>query len=117
MNVHAYMWCCWLGVSSWPIVDSVRQPNRLLGPQVPEMVMGTLFNWGNRRAFRTCLLRETPNTHCTTTPTHTRTHARLTVERQTGKVTALNLATQCLQPHPWAAKDPESAGGDMRYDL
>ena len=54
----------WLGVSSWPIVDPFRQAYRLLGPQVPETVMGTLFNWGNRRAFRDLLIKRSPaNTH------------------------------------------------------
>lgn len=101
--------CSWLGVSAWPIVDSFRQANRLSGPRDPETVMGTLFNWGNRRAFRDLLIKRNPS------HSHTHTHPRLSMDRQTGKVTALPLATQCLRPHP-CIKDPESAGGDAVYD-
>lgn len=109
--VSACMACRWLGVSSCPIIDSFRQANRLLGPQVPEMVMGTLFNWGNRRAFRDLLIKRNPS-H--TAPPHTHTHwpQHRQTDRQSDSSASRHPSSLTTSLH----QDPESAGVDSVYD-
>lgn len=97
--------CVRLSVGVCRVVDRVCQPglqltlsDRLTGSRGP----GSQRRWWEHSLIGvigallgTCLLRETPHNHSLT-----HTHPRLSTGRQTSKVTALHLTTQCLPRFP-----------------
>lgn len=99
MWVHGYV---------WHIVDWVCQPallstlsDRLTGSWAPdpEIVMGTQFNWGNRRAFRDLLIKGNPS------------HRRAPQQRQTGKQSDSSASPSSVFAHIPASKTPNQRAG------